>query len=143
MLAGRNGAPPTRALRAIAEQLPGRRRLRVVHVDDLEPLVVGRFVDPVEQAQSLAARRRLLRALRRACRTLPLADRRLLVLRFARRMSVSDIAETLGKPAKPLYRRLERIYATLRRALETDATIDTRRVHAAIAIEPLEPSTIH
>lgn len=117
IVAGYPGAPSPAALRAIAETLPARTKVRAVVVDDLEPLHLGGFVDPIEREQDAAAQQQLIRALRRACRTLPEADRYLLFLRFSRQMAVPAIAEVLGEPAKPLYRRLERIYAALRRTI--------------------------
>lgn len=117
VVAAHPGAPSAAALRAIAEQLPARTKVRAIAVDDLEPLHVGGFMDPVEAEQDAVARQQMIRSLKGACRTLPEADRYLLFLRFSRQMAVPAIAEELGEPAKPLYRRLERIYAALRRAL--------------------------
>ena len=42
-------------------------------------------------------------------------------LRYRRGLSVRDIAAGLGQPDKPLYRRMERIVATLRRAMTAAA----------------------
>lgn len=117
VVAAHPGAPSAAALRAIAEQLPARMKVRAIVVDDLEPLHVGSFADPIEAEQDAVAKQQLVRALKRACRMLPEADRYLLFLRFSRQMAVPAIAEELGEPAKPLYRRLERIYAALRRTL--------------------------
>ncbi|MFN7915365.1 MAG: sigma-70 family RNA polymerase sigma factor [Vicinamibacterales bacterium] len=117
IMTGWPGAPAPDALRAIAEQLPSRVKVRAVAVDDLEPLHVGAFADPVEAEQDAAAKQQLVRALKRACRSLSEADRYLLFLRFSRQMAVPAIAEVLGEPAKPLYRRLDRIFATLRRQM--------------------------
>ena len=119
ILAAHPGAPSPAALRAIAEKLPVRTKVRAIGVDDLEPLHVGTFTDPVEAEQNAAEADRALRALRRACRALPEADRYLLFLRFSRQLAVPAIADMLGEPAKPLYRRLDRIYAALRRQLST------------------------
>ncbi len=125
MLEGRPGVPDGGTLRAIAAQLPPRRKVRVVAADDLEPLAAVGFDDPVARDESAAASRDLLRALRRACRALPQADRRLLHLRYARRLAVSEIAVILEQPAKPLYRQLERIVATLRRVLAAEGVLKT------------------
>lgn len=117
ILRGRPSVQNSGELRAFAEQLPRRNKVHVLVTDDLEPLSIGAFVDPIEEAQAASANRQMLRALRRACRSLPEKDRRLLHLRFAKRMSVAAIAEVLGEPAKPLYRQLERILKSLRRTL--------------------------
>lgn len=122
ILEGRPAAPDARTLRGIAEQLPGRSRVRMVPTDDMESLSIADFIDPIERAQSMAVRQDAVRALRRACRMLTERERRLLHLRFDRRLSVADIAALLGEPAKPLYRQLERIIARLRCAMQTHGT---------------------
>ena len=117
LLSGRPGYPPPDALRALAVQVPARCRPRPVPCDDLAPLVATDFADPVEAKQDVLAKRRLLRSLRGACEQLAPLDRHLLHLRFEKNLPVVAIAERLGVTAKPLYRRIDKVVASLRRAL--------------------------
>jgi len=57
-------------------------------------------------------------ALRRALETLEPEDRVMVRMRFWEELSVADIARGLGVAQKPLYRRMERVLARLRRQLE-------------------------
>jgi len=65
-------------------------------------------------------RRRALEALDRARQTLPLEDRTILRLRHDEGFSIATIACRLGIEPKPLYRRLDRIYKTLRELLRKE-----------------------
>jgi RNA polymerase sigma factor (sigma-70 family) len=58
------------------------------------------------------------RVMQAALRSLTSEDRLIFRLRFARGQTVADIARVLGTPQRPLYRRLQSLLATLRRALE-------------------------
>jgi RNA polymerase sigma factor (sigma-70 family) len=117
MLKGRPSCTHSEPLRDLAARLPRRRRAQVVVPETFEGLAAAAFEDPVEAEQSSDARRRTMRRLRHACGQLSEEDRRLLVLRFRHGMSIRDIAASLGQPDKPLYRRMERIVASLRRAM--------------------------
>ena len=106
-------------LEDIAATLPVRVRRRFVEWTALEyeeawiasPCT---FRDPCapEHAHRLAG------ALTSALRSLSAEDRLLIKLRFEDGLRIVDIARTLHQPEKPLYRRLERILARLRRELE-------------------------
>ena len=143
MLEARPSSLGADQLHAIAGQLPPRRRVQVIATDDLEPLSIGGFADPVEAEQSASEKRQLLRALRRACRSLPEADRRLLHLRFEKRLSVAAIAELLGEPAKPLYRQLERIVKTLRRSLQDAGTVQAADMRHPGRTSFIETTAVH
>jgi len=106
------------ALQDVAGKLPQRAAIQTFAADDVDDLRVGTFDDPIERAEEDGAQRISRRTLRRAYRRLPADERRLLALRFGRRMSVAAIATLLGQRAKPLYRRIERILARLRRTME-------------------------
>ena len=117
MLKGRPSCTHSQPLRDLVSRLPRRRRPQTVVPETFEGLAAAAFEDPIEAEQATEARRLAMRRLQRVCRELPEADRQLLVLRFRRGLSIRDIAASLGQPDKPLYRRLERIVASLRRAM--------------------------
>lgn len=117
MVAMRPGAPDVRRLRALADGLQVRSRPRPVAIDDIDALGWVYFDDPIEARHAAEERRARLVRLRDACRALPADDRLLLHLRFGRGLTVPAIAALRGEPAKPLYRRVDRILNTLRRAL--------------------------
>jgi RNA polymerase sigma factor (sigma-70 family) len=127
LMQGLPSFPQEAALREIAAQLPRRCRPRAVVATDLEELSGTPFDDPIEAEQTATLRLLRLRRLRQACQRLPVADRRLLYLRFERNMSMSAIGAFLGEPAKPLYRRLTRIVSSLRRTLALIEATDAER----------------
>jgi RNA polymerase sigma factor (sigma-70 family) len=121
------GGEGAATVRALAAQLPVRRRTRTIAIEDVDALGVDGFADPIETAQA-GARDEVTRVrLQAACRSLSAADRRLLHLRFGRGLKVSVIAPIVGEPAKSLYRRIERILVTLRAALGGDVSPSTVR----------------
>ena len=117
ILAARPDSLGEARLRELASQLPMRVRVRTVTTDDFDGVSVDPFVDPIEATQAGEHVRALRARLRAACLALPVDDRRLLHLRYVRGLKVSAIAPLLGVPAKPLYRRLEQLVATLRAAV--------------------------
>jgi RNA polymerase sigma factor (sigma-70 family) len=117
ILENRPGLPAAETLRALAEQLPRRSRIRTVRMDDVTPSLAPRFEDPVEVAEACAARQRALRVLQRAYVRLAPADQQLVRLRFRDNLSIAAIACLLGVPAKSLYRRMQRVLRTLGRDL--------------------------
>jgi RNA polymerase sigma factor (sigma-70 family) len=121
-----DGRDPSQ-LRALATQLPRRTRPRTVSTDEFEGLSPCSFHDPVEARQHDAQARQRRERLRRACLALPADDRRLLHLRYGRGMAVCDIATQTGQPAKPLYRRLDRIVTSLRAAMANTEVAPCRR----------------
>jgi hypothetical protein len=61
---------------------------------------------------------------RRAWRRLPLEDRRLLFPRFKEGLSMPAIASELGAAnQRPRYRRVDRIVASVRRAVERSVSV--------------------
>jgi RNA polymerase sigma factor for flagellar operon FliA len=60
---------------------------------------------------------RASRLVRDALAAMTLDDRMLLRFRFASSMTIADIARAMGKPQRPLYRRLESLLATLKERL--------------------------
>jgi RNA polymerase sigma factor (sigma-70 family) len=88
-----------------------------------ESVAAVRFADPVEAQERAVAERSRRAALSNALRELPPEDRWLIRARFSERRSVHSIAETLHVNPKQLYRRYERMLASLRAALE-DAGIN-------------------
>jgi RNA polymerase sigma factor (sigma-70 family) len=83
-----------------------------------------------EQAVRAAA---VGRAVRDALRLLPSQDHLLMTLRYRDGLSVTEAARVLELDAKPLYRRLERILASLHAALCTDEV--TRELARELARE--------
>jgi RNA polymerase sigma factor (sigma-70 family) len=118
MLKHRRAAENSAPLRRLADQLPRRAaRAQPVTPETFDNLAPVAFHDPVESRERSIERRRTLGRLQQAFRQLSPEDRRLLELRFRRGLTVRDIAAGLGEPDKPMYRRLDRIVATLRRAM--------------------------
>ena len=72
----------------------------------------------VTESEAHTHRGRVTEALSRAIEALPAEDRLILKLRFWHGRKIADIARTLGLEQKPLYRRIEKLIATLRPALE-------------------------
>ena len=121
MLKGRPACSQSAPLRRLASLLPPRAKVQAVAPETFDGLAPEGFFDPVEAKEAAAARRRTLARLQLAFRLLSPEDRHLVELRYRRGLSVRDIAAGLGQPDKPLYRRLERIVATLRRAMAVAA----------------------
>ncbi|HEY0142138.1 MAG TPA: sigma-70 family RNA polymerase sigma factor [Thermoanaerobaculia bacterium] len=109
-------------LAAMAAAFPERAvRARLVAVDEQEVAEVP----GVQRADERVHELDLLRRARRASEIMQAAmaemsdeDRLILRLRFAKDVSVADIARVLDVPARPLYRRVEALLTTLRRTLE-------------------------
>ncbi len=105
-------------LASLREQLPPRSRRTFVCAESVDQHRSAPPVDLQAQAETARDRRRTLVLLRRALRSLPPSDQRLLILRYATGATVSSLAgDGLGE-AKPLYRRCERLLRTVRQALE-------------------------
>jgi RNA polymerase sigma factor (sigma-70 family) len=120
VLENRLQAPCAESLRALARQLPRRGRVQTVPLDDVQPLCAYGFEDPIDAGQTSAAQRRELVKLRDAYQRLAPDDRRLLRFRFNDDLSIAAIAALLGVPAKPLYRRMERVLQSLASELTGD-----------------------
>jgi RNA polymerase sigma factor (sigma-70 family) len=104
-------------LRELLVKLPRRAKVRVVVPEDMEGVAANQFVDPVELEQAEDERRRAMATLRHAYARLPVADRRLLYLRFQEGLEISAIAVLFDVPAKPLYGRVKRLLRTLRQSI--------------------------
>lgn len=72
----------------------------------------------VAESEARTHRGRVTDALSEAIEALPAEDRVILQLRFWKKQKIADIARTLGLEQKPLYRRIEKLVAGLRPALE-------------------------
>jgi len=96
--------------------------------ESLETFAGPSAADQDVLAEETAGERRTAEdALRAALEGLSEEDRTIVRLRIWEGMSVADIARVLHLPQKPLYRRLERIFAELRRQLER-AGVDAEQV---------------
>lgn len=101
-------------------RLPNRMRRRFVSDQLLDHVESGTEADnDLMRREAGAASRRTTQALDEAIESLPAQDRLMLRMRFEDGFTVVEIARVLRLEAKPLYRRIERILATLRTALES------------------------
>ena len=73
--------------------------------------------DRVIQKEEAMRKRQASGALLEVMRTLEPQDQIILRLRFAEGLQIADVARTLRLEARPLYRRIERLVAELRRGL--------------------------
>jgi len=110
-----------RKLEAIAAALPDRApRLRLVPVleGDEDRFAGAAAADDRVMAADLDKRSdRTGRAVQEAFAAMTAQDRVVLRLRFAKGMSIADIARALGVEQRPLYRRVEALLTDLRKAL--------------------------
>lgn len=104
-------------VRSLAAALPVRpvRRVAVSEFPELAQAVD--FEDPFEAHHRATQEERQRIALGRALASLPREDRRLIWLRYRRRMTVRAMAVRLEIDPRRLYRRLEQLLNTLRRRL--------------------------
>lgn len=111
-----------RELAALLARLPAHARPRPVaagdEVLDATPAPAAAADLPLLAGEAGARRDRDEQALRRALESLLPEDRVMLRLRFWEALSVADIARGLGVAQKPLYKRMDRVLARLRRQLE-------------------------
>jgi RNA polymerase sigma factor (sigma-70 family) len=96
--------------------LPARGPLRPTEtsVEVLDEL--GEGIPPSLSTDS--ERETVERAIKEQLDALDAEDRSALQLHYFQGLSVADVARGLGVPQKPLYRRMERLLATMRRRLE-------------------------
>ena len=119
-IATRYGDAVSRAeLHEIALQLPMRSSRKFVSDEVLEhvPAPSAGGTDALEARDRRRIGERIERALADALRGLSDEDRAILTLRFCENVKIARIAELVGMPAKPFYRRLEDLMAALRQAL--------------------------
>lgn len=106
-------------LERLAARLPSRVRRRFEGEEALASVPSAEASDRgVREAELEATQRRAEAALSTALGSLPARDRLVLKFRFADGLAVVDIATLLGEPARPLYARIERALAALRKSLE-------------------------
>jgi RNA polymerase sigma factor for flagellar operon FliA len=109
-----------RELASILAELPRRGPPRPREVSD-ETLdarpSASSAEDFVEQGAAAEERQVVETALRAAVSRMPPEDQCILTMRFWQDMSIADVARTLNVPQKPLYKKLDRAVAELRREL--------------------------
>ena len=98
--------------------LPARRRRRMVGERELEAIPAAPDARDGVDLEEAAARRR---AVARALAGLSDEDRRIVGLRFSRGWRLCEIARADGIDEKRIYRRFERVLATIRTAATPDA----------------------
>lgn len=120
-------------LDAMAIRFPQRSRRTFMSDDGLEtlPSQDGAADAGLAQASAVSTASRAREALGASMAELPVQDRLILQMRYTDGHRIQDIARVLDLEPKPLYRRLERTLAELRRGLEA------RGVTAADALEAI------
>jgi RNA polymerase sigma factor for flagellar operon FliA len=110
------------ALEAMAARFPIRHKRSFVDDEAIEamPASTGTAEDEVMAQEAAAAAQRASDALASAMRQLPAQDRLIVRMRFRDGCAIADIARALRLEAKPLYRHIEKVLVSLRRALEAD-----------------------
>jgi RNA polymerase sigma factor (sigma-70 family) len=113
-------AESRRALEAIASTFPRTGRRRLVGADALENRATTDLAPDMlaEASTSAIAVHVAIRRLTDAIATLPPDDALILKLRFEDGLSVAEIARSLRLDAKPLYRRIDRLFRRVRTDLE-------------------------
>jgi len=91
----------------------------------------GPAADPAVAREDQAAANRIKIALESALEKLETQDRLIVRLHFFEGLTVASVASVLGLPQKPLYRRIDRVLASLRVQLES-AGVDPKRIPALI-----------
>lgn len=110
-------------IRELARQLPLRTPLRpqLVAVDSASTLAGPVTADDaVRQSEQRVESAQAMQLLQDALSQLAPEDRLIVRMRYLDGRPVTDIGLALGVDAKPLYRRIDRIMATLRDTLEAD-----------------------
>jgi RNA polymerase sigma factor for flagellar operon FliA len=121
-------APPPWMLRQLADQLPVRTMVREVGERRLAGIAAAERADDGLRSDEDEAEHSAAEALlREALGTLDDESRVIYQLMFWEGCTVAEVARTLYIQQKRLYRRLERLNATLRKALEAKG-LDAERV---------------
>jgi RNA polymerase sigma factor (sigma-70 family) len=135
LIRGNHPDVTARELEELAASLPQRAPKPVlVHVADGDEERLagsGTAADRVDALDAAERSERANDAVRMAMATMSAQDRVILRLRFSRNASIASIARGLGVEQRPLYRRIEALMATLRRAL-AGAGIDAASAEALI-----------
>jgi RNA polymerase sigma factor (sigma-70 family) len=119
---------------ALLDRLPKRsERPRLVALDAGAEVPSARDAADARAVDSDAERlaRRTSTVMRGTIEAMPLEDRMIVRLRFGSSMTIADVARMLRLPQRPLYRRIEAIIGSLRRALR-DAAIEPGDVEELI-----------
>jgi RNA polymerase sigma factor (sigma-70 family) len=139
LLRAKHGVHASRAeLEAIAARLPARIRKRFESDDVLETVAdAGPSVDVlVVERERASTASQVDGALKAVMSSLDPQDRLILALRFEDGRTVADIAGLLRLDQKGLYRRLERLLAQLRTALEA------RGIQSSAVVEMFESPAV-
>jgi RNA polymerase sigma factor for flagellar operon FliA len=121
-----------RDVEAMEAKLPSvAPRPRAVELDPIAEIVPGGESADARAIETEARRlgEQTNDVVRHALASLTLEDRAILRLHFASSMSIADISRAMRLPQRPLYRRVERALAQIRRAL-ADAGIDASAVES-------------
>lgn len=109
---------PADELRQWAAELPLQGRPRQVGEDGLRSCAAGESVEEALQAkENESAGEKVYRSLGRVLKELPAEDRLLVKMRYLEGFRVSEIARTLGRPQRALYRECEAILRRMKRSL--------------------------
>jgi RNA polymerase sigma factor for flagellar operon FliA len=135
------GSPYTISeLEAIHLRLPPRNPRPVIVSEETVPDVITVEADAHERMEAkdrARARRKAVQALDEAFKGMDPEDRLILELRFWHCQRVPDIARALHLDQKKLYKRLDRLFLTLRRALE-DAGVHQEDIAGLLCSEDEE-----
>jgi RNA polymerase sigma factor (sigma-70 family) len=114
-LVARKSSLTEKTLLSLIAKLPVRQRLRPVEVSaDAVAVEVDAVTIAAPEGYELEERSRIEQSLNEAVDSLHSEDRTILKMRFWNGMSVADISKIAGIPQKNLYRRIEKLSASLR-----------------------------
>jgi RNA polymerase sigma factor (sigma-70 family) len=130
-------------LESLVARFPIRHGRVFVSEDELATVAApGARVDSLaDTAAGALVARQSIAVLRTAIGSLPPEDRLILRMRFEQNATIAEIARALQLEQKPLYRRVERLLAGLRTALEqagvtAEAAAEALESHGFDALEP-------
>ncbi len=123
---------------AIAARLPERSpRPRFVALEstELPPIAASDRADAMAlSSENEKLSERASRIVRETLSTLPVEERAIVQFHYGASMSIADISRMMRLPQRPLYRRIERILTTLRRALVAEQ-IDAAAIPGLVSHE--------
>ena len=131
-------------LQRIAGELPARSSRTFLGDEELEQVPAPFEDDAIESGERQQTGNRVERALAMALQQLDDEDRTILRLRFCGNVKLARIAELLGAPAKPFYRRVDDLMRVLRKELQaqgvSEADVATITEHPDASVDGvLEP----